>query len=204
MPGPRPERPLVFVDIDTQRDFLEAGRPLFIHGSEAILPNLARLTSFARERQIPVIATACAHTTDSTELEVFPPHCMIGTTGQERVEATAWPAGRTLRLGETLDPAESLPAHLTLEKDAYDIFSRPDVAGIFDRYAQVGPTFVVYGVATDYCVRCAVEGLIARGHPTALVVDAVRSVDYEAEPEILTNLARLGAVLMLTGSVLRT
>jgi nicotinamidase/pyrazinamidase len=202
MADPRPDRPLVFVDIDTQRDFLEQGRPLFIAGSEAILPNLARLTSFARDRHIPVIATACAHTADSPELAVFPPHCLVGTVGQERVVATAWPGGRTLRLGETLESGEDLPAHLTLEKDAYDVFSRPDTIRIFERYAEGRPTFVVYGVATDYCVKCAVDGLVARGYPTVLVVDAIRPVVPEDEPELLTRFAQAGVELALTEAVL--
>ena len=36
--------PLVFVDVDTQRDFLDPAGALFIPGSGVILPNLARLT----------------------------------------------------------------------------------------------------------------------------------------------------------------
>ena len=39
--------PLVFVDIDTQRDFLEPSGGLFIPGSEPILAQLGRLTDFA-------------------------------------------------------------------------------------------------------------------------------------------------------------
>src|SRR5690606_24687307 len=50
--------PLVFVDIDTQRDFLEPNGALAIDGAAAIVPNLARLTQFARERGILVLATA--------------------------------------------------------------------------------------------------------------------------------------------------
>ena len=88
--------PFVFVDVDTQRDFLEPGGALFIPGSEAILPNLARLADFARERGIPVVATACAHTLDEEEPEPFPPHCLVGTRGQGRVEATDCPETRVI------------------------------------------------------------------------------------------------------------
>ena len=52
------EGPQVFVDIDTQRDFLEATGALFVSGSRAIIPNLARLTRFARDQKIPILATA--------------------------------------------------------------------------------------------------------------------------------------------------
>src|SRR3954467_8836544 len=88
--------PLVFVDIDTQRDFLEPTGALFIPGSGAILASLARLTAFARTRGIPVLATACAHTADDPEFPQFPPHCMVGTPGQERVAETTWPGGEVL------------------------------------------------------------------------------------------------------------
>lgn len=208
MSGPRPtprlDGPLVFVDVDTQRDFLDPSGALFIAGSPAIGPNLASLTAFARDSGIPVVATACAHGPDAAEFAVFPPHCLLGTPGQARVDATAWPGGLVLAEGESLPSGTAPPPHVTLNKDAYDLFSRPDAAGLFARYAEAtgGATFVVYGVATDYCVGCVVDGLAGRGHPTALVVDAVRAVDPAAEPDRLTAFARRGVLLTLTEAVL--
>ncbi|MBX6316059.1 MAG: isochorismatase family protein, partial [Isosphaeraceae bacterium] len=79
--------PFVFVDIDTQRDFLEPTGALYVPGSSAILPQLARLTACARDRLIPVLATACAHRLDDPDPEPFPPHCLVGTPGQGRVWA---------------------------------------------------------------------------------------------------------------------
>jgi nicotinamidase/pyrazinamidase len=192
--------PLVFVDIDTQRDFLEPGGALFIAGSPGILPNLARLTALARERAIPVIATACAHTADSEEMSSFGEHCMIGSRGQERVDATAWPGGVTLAVGASLEGER--PAHLTLDKDWYDLFRRPDADALFDRYAECVPTFVVYGVATDYCVRAAVEGLLDRGYRVALVVDAIRAVNPADEADLLTGFANRGVLLTLTETII--
>src|SRR3954469_22406631 len=94
--------PLVFVDIDTQRDFLDPEGALYVPGSEAILANLARLTEFARAHGIPVLATGCAHSLDDDELAQFPPHCMVGTPGQRRTEATAWPGSLVLEPDATL------------------------------------------------------------------------------------------------------
>src|SRR5215210_3683406 len=182
--------PFVFVDVDTQRDFLEPGGALFVAGSAAILPNLARLTACARDRGVPVLATACAHTLDEPDPEPFPPHCLVGTRGQERVEATAWPGSRVIGPDQPFDVAGGLPPHLTLQKRRYDLFSHPDAPRIVALYGRDRPTMVVYGVATDYCVRAAVLGLLARGHRVSVVVDAVRAVVAEQEPEILTEFAR--------------
>jgi nicotinamidase/pyrazinamidase len=190
---------LIFVDVDTQRDFLEPDGALFIAGSEAIRPNLARLTRFALEAGIPILATACAHLEGDPEFTVFPPHCLLGTPGQGRVAETAVRDGKVFEPGTPLpDP---LPAQLTIPKTQYDVFSNPDADRVIDRYSQENPTFVVYGVATDYCVKCAVEGLISRGKRVALVVDAIRAVDPSSEADLLTKFAQNGALLTLTDVV---
>ena len=191
--------PLVFVDVDTQRDFLEADGALFIAGSGAIRPNLARLTRFAREHGIPILATACAHLEGDPEFAVFPPHCLIGTPGQGRVDETAWPGGLVLEAGDPLpDP---IPPHLTIPKQQYDVFSNPDAGRVVEHYAKGGPTFVVYGVATDYCVKCAVAGLLDRGRKVAVVADAIRAVAPSGEADLLTTFARRGALLTVADVV---
>jgi nicotinamidase/pyrazinamidase len=188
--------PLVYLDIDTQRDFLDADGALAIPGAAAIRPNLARLIGFARARGIPVLATACAHAPDEADPEPFPPHCLVGTPGQERVAETAWPGGLVLGPDDRLDgDLAPPPPHLTLQKRRYDVFSHPEAERVFGLYGRDDPTFVVFGVATDYCVRCAVEGLRRRGRRVAVVADAVRAVDPGAEPGVLTEFVRLGASL---------
>jgi len=191
--------PLVFVDVDTQRDFLEPDGALFIAGSGTIRPNLARLTAFARDRGIPILATACAHGDDDPEFAVFPPHCRLGTPGQARVAETAWPGGPVIGPGDE-PPAEVAP-HLTIHKRAYDVFSVPAFEAVIELHGRDRPTFVIYGVATDYCVRCAVDGLLARDRPVAVVVDAVRAVEASAEADLLTDFAHRGALLTLTDVV---
>jgi nicotinamidase/pyrazinamidase len=191
--------PQVFVDIDTQRDFLEPGGALFVPGAPEIILNLARLSSFANEHQIPVLATACAHTAGDPELETFPLHCMIGTRGQERIDATARP--ESIHFDDQAELPATVPAHLTLLKRQYDLFTHPKADALIDLYQKLHPVFVVYGVATDYCVRAAVEGLLARDCQVALVVDAVRAIDVAAEAELLTSFARRGVLLVRTALI---
>jgi nicotinamidase/pyrazinamidase len=193
------ERPLVFVDIDTQRDFLEPTGALYVPGSTEILPNLARLTQFARAHQIPILATACSHSTGDPELAQFPQHCMAGTPGQQRVQATFCADSVVLAAGDRLEG--ELPPHLTLQKQEFDVFSRPDAGDLIMRYNVGRPLFVVYGVATDFCVRVTVEGLLKRQCDVAIVIDAVRAIDPAAEAEILTDFAQRGVLLALAGVV---
>ena len=68
------------------------------------------------------------------------------------------------------------------------------VADLRRRFGQ--PRFVVYGVATDYCVRCAVVGLLQRGVPVEIVIDAVRAVSADHEAGVLSDLIAQGAVLI--------
>jgi nicotinamidase/pyrazinamidase len=193
--------PQVFVDIDTQRDFLEPAGALYVAGSDEIITNLARLTRFAQRHHIPVLATACAHAAADPELKRFPPHCMAGTAGAQRVAATAIPQSVVLTVDDRL--AGDLPPHLTLEKCELDVFSRVDADDLVARYRHSAPTFVVYGVATDYCVCAAVLGLLRLNCRVAIVTDAVRAIDATVEAGLLTEFAKAGVVLTVTDVVCR-
>ena len=195
------DKSLVFVDIDTQRDFLDPGGALFIAGSETIRSHLAQLTAFARAHRIPVLATACAHTLNERDPEPFPPHCLVGTPGQERVAETACTGGGCIVVGPEDSYAGPRPAHLTLQKRWYDLFRHPHASTILALYTSDRPTFVVYGVATDYCVKAAVLGLLDRGQNVAVVADAVRAVDAAGEAHVLSDCVRQGATLFLTERV---
>jgi nicotinamidase/pyrazinamidase len=190
---------MVFVDIDTQRDFLEPAGALYVAGSDAIIPNLRRLTQFALSHRVPILATACSHHSDDPELKQFAPHCLSGTAGEERVAATVVAGSVVLRVGERLGGA--IPAHLTVQKREIDVFSRPDAVELILRYNQDHPSFVVYGVATDYCVKAVVAGLSNLGCQVAIVADAVRPIDPVAEPAILTELVSRGAHLTVTDAI---
>jgi nicotinamidase/pyrazinamidase len=197
-----PAQRLVFVDIDTQRDFLEPSGALPVPGAGSILGALRGLTEHARARGIPVLATACNHGPDDEELRAFPAHCMAGTPGQQRVAATAWEGGVVLSPEQAFE-GPGVPPHLTLEKRTIDVFGRPDAERVVAAYGAGDPRFVVYGVATDYCVRCAVFGLLARGRAVAVVADAVRAIDARREAEILTEFVRAGATLTVAARVIR-
>ena len=119
-----------------RRDFLEPTGRLYVPGSIDIRPNLLRLTRFATRYDIPILATACAHTPDDVELTRFPAHCMTGTSGQERVPETQFAGSVVLTVPDRL--TGELPRHLTLEKRELDVFSRVDAGGLIAKYNQTG------------------------------------------------------------------
>ena len=87
---------LIFWDVDTQHDFMDASGKLYVPDAESIKPNLKRLTDYAHERGIRIIATADDHEPGHRELsstpdfrETFPEHCMRGTPGAAKIAETA-------------------------------------------------------------------------------------------------------------------
>ena len=78
----------VFYDVDTQNDFMEKKGTLYISGSEKIKPVLKELTQYALNNNILILGSSDRHFEDDEELKTFPPHCMDGTWGMERIKET--------------------------------------------------------------------------------------------------------------------
>ena len=136
-------------------------------------------------------------------MAIFGPHCLVGTRGQQRVPETSWSDVGSLTIGvsDRFDPCGPIPSHLTIEKREYDVFRHPEANAIVARYDVGKPTFVVYGVATDYCVKAAVVGLLERGCKVAVVVDAIRAINADGEPAVLDEFTGRGALLTITDVV---
>src|SRR5512135_1494803 len=92
-------RPVCFIDIDTQRDFMLPGGALYVPRAETLLPALERLTRFAVDNGIPLISTMDAHETDDPEFARFPRHCVKDTPGYAKIPETLLP-GHALISGE--------------------------------------------------------------------------------------------------------
>jgi nicotinamidase/pyrazinamidase len=195
----------VLWQVDLQRDFMLPGGALYVQGAERLLPNIRRLVDLARTRRAFLISSACQHAPNDPEFSEFPPHCLRGTPGADLLpEARAGqlytiPNDRAFVLpGDLLESEQVL-----FEKQNINVFTNPHVSATVDRLPR-DTEFMVFGVVTEYCVQMAANGLLERGRRTAVVVDAIETLNKDVGQKTLSQLAARGARLIRTDEVCRS
>lgn len=188
---------LVFIDVDTQRDFCERDGSLYVQG--APVERFRQLTKFAVSKGIPIVGSVDAHDFDDPEFDSFPAHCVRGTEGQLKVKGTL--PERSLFLtgsGGCLSAATKLRygdyQAIYFEKQSFSLFSNPQAADVLSHLYR--KTAVVYGVATDYCVKAAVLGLRERGFDVYVVTDAIAGVSPTTDADARAEMTAAGAVFI--------
>ena len=88
-----------------------------------------------------------------------------------------------------------------VEKDDLDMFTNLHAGDLVKRLDA--EQYVVYGVATEYCVKLAVRGLLERKRPVTLLVDAIREIKPEDGQAVLRELEAGGAKLASAEEILR-
>jgi nicotinamidase/pyrazinamidase len=186
-------------EVDAQADFMLPGGKLYVPGAEKIIPDIKRLVEAAGEAGAFLVSSRDAHAPDDPEFARFPAHCVGGTPG-----AQILPEGMAKRfLTIPNDTAFRLPpdalacAQIVIEKQTLDAFDNPHAGELVGRLNDE-IEFAVFGVATEYCVRLAAKGLLARGRKVALVKDAIEAFEPEAGRRAVEELQGLGARLTTT------
>lgn len=187
--------------VDMQRDFVMASGALPVPDAEAIVAPMRQwLAALDPAQTAGVLMTFDTHVPDvyaaSAEGREFPIHCVHGTAG--------W--GSVLD-GVPIDPA--IPVHV-LEKGVFDMWAEPGLAVreraggasvdrdvFFARLAASGVSEVtVVGVAADYCVRWAAEGLLARGFAVELPISLTRGIGQGIDA-VFDDLRKSGSVTLV-------
>jgi len=196
-------RDFIFWEVDVQADFMLPGGRLYVPGAEKLLPNIRKLTDAARRGEVFLVSHGDFHPPNDPEFKRFPPHCLKGTAGAELVpEALVENVVRvendvTARLPEDL----SKYRQIILEKQTLDIFETHHANALVERLGNAAE-FVVFGVVTEYCVSCAVKGLLKRKRRVAVVRDAIETLAPEVGNKTLAELQSLGAKLVTTDEIL--
>ncbi len=193
-----------FFDVDTQYDFMSPKGALYVQGSRMIAGTIRQLVAFAAERGLRLFADTDAHVPANPELKVFPPHCMVGTRGQGKIRGTLLADRAIVALGPRLSPraiADVLQhQQVIIEKQTYDVFDNPNTVPLLR--ASGARRFVVFGVATDYCVRAVALGLRKGGYSVNVVSDAVRPVNPKAGAKAIEEMRRAGARFVTADDIL--
>jgi nicotinamidase/pyrazinamidase len=173
-------------DVDTQVDFIEPAGKLYFPGAEEARPAMARLVEAARAAGVVHVASCDQHELSDPEISLepdfdstWPPHCLLGTRGAEKIPETK-------QLDPLPLPLVPLPqailsrvlegrTELLIPKKQYDPFTNPNTEALLD---MLDPDeILLFGVATDICADAAVHALLRRGRGVAFVEDASRGVD---------------------------
>ncbi len=198
-------------DVDTQRDFMLPEGRLYVPGAEETAPAMARLVAAAREAGIVHVASADDHELTDPEISdepdftnTYPPHCLRGTPGAERVPETK--QADPLPLSLVPFPPGLVPGliegrrELLFLKKNFDVFTNPNTAAVLD---VLDPDeIVVFGVATDVCDDAAIRGFLLRGRRVRFVEDAARGLDEERVAACLAAWREQGVQFATTDQVL--
>jgi nicotinamidase/pyrazinamidase len=175
-------------DVDTQVDFMEPGGKLYFDGAETVAPAMERLVAAARSAGIVHVASADDHELTDPEISTepdwrstYPPHCLRGTRGAEKIPATKQEEPLPLTLAP-FPPAlvrELLRGRreIILLKKSIDVFTNPNTDYLLE--ALDPEEIVVFGVATDICDDLAIRGFLRRGRRVRFVEDAARGLDEQ-------------------------
>jgi nicotinamidase/pyrazinamidase len=173
-------------DVDTQVDFMEPSGKLYVPGARDVAPAMELLVDAARAAGIPHIASADDHELTDPEISdspdfknTYPPHCLRGTRGAEKVLETKqrdplplplvpYPPGLVPRLIEGR-------REILLLKKNFNVFTNPNTEPLLE--ALDPSEIVVFGVATDVCNNAAILGFLQRGRRVRFVEDAASGLD---------------------------
>ena len=178
----------VLWDVDTQVDFMLPHGKLYVPGAEETAPAMKRLVEAARAAGLTHVASADDHELTDPEISdkpdfrnTYPPHCLRGTRGAQKIPETE--QADPLPLSLVPFPPGLVPGlirdrrEILLLKKNFNVFTNPNCDPLLD--ALDPDEIVVFGVATDVCDDAAILGFLQRGRRVAYVEDAARGLDEE-------------------------
>jgi len=173
-------------DVDTQVDFMEPSGKLYVPEATSVAAAMERLVDAARSAGVVHVASADDHELTDPEISdtpdfenTYPPHCLRGTRGAEKILETK--QRDPLPLSLTPFPPGLVPRliagrrEILLLKKTFNVFTNPNTDPLLD--ALDPDEILVFGVATDVCDDAAIRGFLQRGRKVGFVEDAARGLD---------------------------
>lgn len=146
----------LILDVDTQVDFMNKDGKLYVPGAENIKTALSDVMLHAMG--CPVISTMDSHSENDIEFDTYPPHCIIGTDGWNKIPETM-PYGNHYVYDEKVN---SLAMQYIIRKKTYNVWdpSLGNPIAMYKILSNIEPANIfIMGVALDVCVIAAARGL---------------------------------------------
>ena len=174
---------------------------LYVPHAEDIIDNIRKIFDYAKEHKIKMVSSTDVHRVNDPEFKLFPPHCVKDTPGNQKIEAGTCKDNIVIENVEQ-DITESMLDHdqIIIEKQSHDIFDNMNIDKVIVQLAA--SDYVVFGVATDYCIKLAVLGLLRRGYKVALVTDAVMATTREGDEKALKEMNDAGVTFISTQDII--
>ena len=193
----------VFWDVDTQFDFMRPEGALYAPGAESIIDRVSEIRRFALGHGYSMLADIDWHSLDNPEISdhpdmktTFPPHCLVGTAGAERVGYLGEVPIDYVDIGEAdMDTLRKLVQkdqfHIVLRKQSLNVFDHPNTHKLVD---LVRPGHVVaFGVALDCCVYYVLSELSKHdGVRLSLLQDGTKGLGTRPDEEVYQELRQRG------------
>lgn len=204
---------VLFWDIDTQYDFMFADGKLYVPNAEEIIPNLAKLTKFARKENILNWGSVDYHNPGDPEISdhpdffnTFPLHCEKDTAGQEKIEATKpinplWIDSEPIDHQKLEMQIKKHTGEVFFRKQRFDVFTNPNVIPALE---IIKPADIyVYGVALDVCNAYAIEGFLKmKKFNIHLLYDATKPIHEEQGKKLIRKWKSRGVEMITTQKLL--
>ena len=190
----------VFVDVDTQLDFLYPAGALYVSGAERIVTAVEQLNRYAAGRGIAVLSTTDAHAENDPEFAQWPPHCIAGTWGQHKAAASLLEKRVVIPNRECTMALEGAQ-QIIVEKQSIDVFQARNLARVLQNLNA--DQFVIYGVVTEICVASAARGLLRLQKSVAVLADAVKELQPEGANRTFDEIRSLGGRVSTVSEICR-
>jgi nicotinamidase-related amidase len=193
---------VLFFDIDTQKDFMEENGANPVKDAAEILEPIRKLIRFTREYDGAVVSLKI----------IFPaahnfgrqtPHCVAGTPGCGKIEASLFPKIKRVRWGE---PGAKIAAGIQVifERVMLNPWQMPGWKELIA--STQARTAIVFGVSTTSTLRDLVVGLRDQEFSVLIVSDAVAPRRGKNVDTALNDMLDSGAEVvnldsLLSGSV---
>ncbi len=201
------KKDLLFWDVDTQFDFMNSGGNLYVPGAEEIIDKVSETRRLALDNGFSMLADIDWHSRENTEISdspdfkrTFPPHCMAGSPGAERVGYLGKVRIEYVEIDKT--PLQKLKKlvdkeqfHVVIKKNSLDVFENPNTDSLVEllRPRHV----VVFGVALDFCVYYALRGLLKHNVTRpAVLKDVTKGLGERPEQQIFGELGKMGVEII--------